>query len=259
MAKSVLPSLRRSGVMVVPTMSSAPPAWSISDTSPDLYYTRPNYSSSGIGTWTKTAGELNAIGASSGGSVPVDDSGAPQFSGSSDFLYADSFATNWYNTGEHSMFARVTCVGLLSTLPAYSAHLIIGDGGQYFGIFVRKTAGTVGVDATYTIVYFEYDNGAYGTPIRLAASSVPVIDVNGNGTFNVQAKKVGTKIYIRINANPWEVGDDCGVMNGTALTQTCRIGGAAYAQNWRGTIHAVATWKRAITNDESDQLAAVTV
>lgn len=222
----------------------------ITDTAPAAFYVRPNYSVAGsTGTWVASAG-TNVANAS--GTAPTAAAGGPDVVNTvSQYLTNAVPISAFVGSGSHHFYATAVAEGLTSAAVIYSAHAIITDSGQYIGLFVRRSSGTVGIDAAYELTFYEWDTG-----VKVATVPLSSVDINGNGSFTVQGKKEGGILYVRLNGGAWSAGDPCGATGDPS--GTLQICGGGFSNEWEGKIIAVGTWTAPLSSTVSDELAAWT-
>lgn len=224
---------------------------------PRFFFERPNYNGL-TGVWTGRHIDGNGgkpallILAGTGGTVkPYESGGAMKgVASTTDYLYDNTkFATSakgtlsdWTGSGAKHLYVRLRTTSITSTATFYSAHIAIGDTGQYVAIGLKKNGSA-----------FEAGFLDYGGAVNTAVVDIShVVDSNGAGEFSIQAKRTSAgDLFIRVNDEAWQAGT-----TGTSATSNTTglmcVGGASYGSVINGEVLAVATWKTtAVADDDS--------
>eukprot|EP00697_Spironema_sp_BW2_P014971 gnl/Spiro4/5643_TR2878_c0_g1_i1.p5 gnl/Spiro4/5643_TR2878_c0_g1~~gnl/Spiro4/5643_TR2878_c0_g1_i1.p5 ORF type:complete len:743 (+),score=-36.20 gnl/Spiro4/5643_TR2878_c0_g1_i1:3108-5336(+) len=226
----------------------------VAQTAPDLFVPPGAYLGTAPGTW-REAGIIphNLVG-TGGDGPPIDTGGIPECHTPTDHDLTDAslVLTDWLNDGDHSLFVIAEPYSIVGTAEApadlYVNDSAFGESNAWFGFTFRITGGNYWAD------YWEYEAGGGGLGgadlIRVASVSLGATIGPGN-KFVLQARKMGGFLWIRLNGNPWTMGDICGTTGGGASPGVFSYGG-----NFNGKVHAAATWKRVLSSGESDAIAA---
>jgi hypothetical protein len=206
---------------------------------PQLLVEVGDYVGSTPGTWTERRGH-NMLG-TGGDGPPIDVGGFPDFVGGVDFPLGTTGWTlnDWAGSGDHHIFCTFNpdvITGTATSGVSVNESPFDDAGAGYLGFFLRVTGGI------YYCDYMEFDAAECFATVELGASL--------GSAFVIQGKKEGGFLWIRLGTDPWIQGGACGATGSTAAEAYC--GRAQYD----GKVYAIASWKRVLTADESDRLAA---
>ncbi len=207
---------------------------------PQLLLAHGDYNGAAPGTWSERRGH-NMTG-SGGNGPPVDPAGIPTFSNIDYPLSTTGWTLNdWAGIGDHHLFCafKPTSITSTATSGVYNNQSPFDDDAGYIGFYLRLT------DGIYYCDFYEWDSAE-----RLA--SVSLGDTLGS-VFAVQGKKEGGFLWIRLGTGPWIKGDACSDTGGSADEAFCGF------NSYIGAVHSIASWKRVLTDIESDRLATIGV
>lgn len=160
------------------------------------------------------------------------------FDGSTDFLTGAAISNFISNSAGYMIVSWLADAITLNVAQSYNNHLILGDAGQFMGLYLRDTG------SPDTVYGFNWDgNEDRGVDATIAVSTAYVTEWRHDGG----------NVYVRVNGGTWQ---SAASGNTSTMTNALLLGGRNGAQQFNGKIFEAAVFSTVPGSTDRDAFEA---